>query len=76
MECEDEFQIRALAGSEGGPGLLRRPGKMRIEEGDIAAAQKLIGRRQVSRLRIRRSCGKRPCQVRKFRSLRPRACGE
>jgi len=46
MESKDELKIRALAGSEGGPRLLRRVCKLGIEEGYIAGAQKLIGCRQ------------------------------
>jgi hypothetical protein len=72
LQREDQVQVRPSDGDKRGTRLAGWDPEPAVELLDIfrlAASTVVI-------FRTRSSCGNRPCQVPKPRSLRPRACGE
>ena len=51
-------------------------GKLAVQLGNIALPQEAVGFLHGGDAAHAQLCGRRPCQVPKFRSLRPRACRE
>ena len=76
LQGEDEIQILAAPGYECASPLRGSDLEAVIEFGDVMLAQESVGPDQGVDARKRSSCGNRPCQVPKLRSLRPRAWGE
>jgi hypothetical protein len=77
LNREDPVQIRSAAAPKGGPLHRRRHGEFAVELRRVVVPSKnWLACSGVPMPANCNSCGNRPCQVPKLRSLRPRACGE
>src|SRR5215831_17866403 len=76
LQREDQVQVSAAAAHKGTAPLRSRHLKASIELAEVVLAQEALAASRVRMPRNRSSCGKRPCQVEKLRSERPRAWGE
>jgi hypothetical protein len=73
---EDLLQVPVSAGYKRRTSLCSRNGEAAVKLGNVVIVEKLVGPFQRSDPAQSQLLGSRPCQVEKFRSERPRACGE
>src|SRR5262249_26440077 len=73
LNGENPIQVQMRDRHKRRAGLGCRDNEFAIELRDVVASQKWFASSTVRICRMRSSCGNQPCQVPKFRSLRPRA---
>src|SRR5882724_8278269 len=76
LQGEDEIQIPAAAGHKRAAPFCGLHLEAAVEFPQVVSCRKRLAASSVWIPRNLSSCGSRPCQVPKLRSLRPRACGE